>query len=241
MKATRLDEYPLMGIARIRKRVNFLNSPMPTKSPARGTLPNRQGRFRCVLVEDQVMFEQLLGALLQAENLVDIVATAHTVEKGMEACRKHRPDILLLDLALPDGDGLAVARTLAQLRPDARTIIISGQADTFRCPADLKKHIYSVIDKTRTFAVVRQELAGCLGQLVPGEPAAAAGEVLARLSPREHEIFRLIGRGLSTKEIASAAFISPQTVETHRKKITAKLGLRASALVRYAALQNLTA
>lgn len=185
------------------------------------------------------MFEQLLGSLIQAENLVEIVAAAHTVKGGIAACRQHQPDLLLLDLALPDGDGLAVARALAECRPDARTIVISGQADTFRCPPDLKQHIYSVIDKTRSFAVVRQELTGCLAQMSPEAAAADLGDI-ARLSPREAEIFRLIGRGLSTKEIAAAAFISPQTVETHRKKIAAKLGLRASAMVRRATLHTLT-
>lgn len=209
------------------------------KLPAQSA-PSKKARtkFRCVIVEDQVMFEQLLGSLIQAEDLVDIVASAHSVKEGIEACRQHQPDLLLLDLALPDGDGLAVARALAECRPDARTIIISGQADTFRCPPDLKKHIYSVIDKTRSFAVVRQELAGCLAQMSPAGASAGSADI-ARLSPREEEIFRLIGRGLSTKEIAAAAFISPQTVQTHRKKIAAKLGLRASAMVRRASLYML--
>lgn len=213
---------------------------MPTKSPSHGTLPNPQGKFRCVLVEDQVMFEQLLGALLEAEEMVDVVASAHTVKMGIEACRQHRPDILLLDLALPDGSGLEAARALVECRPDARIIIISGEADTFRCPPDLKPHVYSVIDKTRTFAVVRQELVGCLAQMSPVTSAKKHGDITC-LSPREAEIFRLLGQGLSTKEIAAAAFISPHTVATHRKKIAAKLSLRSSALIRRATLHELAA
>ena len=233
--------YLVMGIARAQESVVlFIGIPMSPKSPARKTLPTRRGKFRCVLVEDQVLFEQLLGSLIQAENLVDIVAAAHTVNAGIEACRQHRPDLLLLDLALPDGDGLAVARALAECRPEARTIVISGQADTFRCPPDLKQHIYSVIDKTRTLAAVRQEVSGCLGQMSPEAPPAGLGGI-AQLSPREEEIFRLIGRGLSTKVIAAATFISPHTVSTHRKNIAAKLGLGASAMVRCATLHALTA
>jgi DNA-binding NarL/FixJ family response regulator len=186
------------------------------------------------------MFEQLLGALIEAEDLVEVVASAHTVKEGIEACRQYRPDVLLLDLALPDGSGLEAARALAKCRPDARIIIISGEADTFRCPPDLKQQVYSVIDKTRTFGIVRQELAGCLAQMSPVTAATKDGDI-ALLSPRETEVFRMIGRGLSTKEIAAAAFISPQTVETHRKKIAAKLGLRSSALVRRATLHELAA
>ena len=213
---------------------------MPKSLPTRGKHKVPARKFRCVIVEDQVMFEQLVGALLRAEDLVEVVATAHTVKEGIEVCRRHRPDLLLLDLGLPDGDGLAVARALATSQPEARTIIVSGQADTFRCPPDLKHNIYSVIDKTRTFAVVLQELAGCLGQMSPEGGAAGLGGI-ARLSPREEEVFRLIGRGMSTKDIAAANFISPRTVETHRKKIAAKLGLSASAMIRRATLHALTA
>jgi DNA-binding NarL/FixJ family response regulator len=180
----------------------------------------------------------LLGTLLEAENLIEVVAAVHTVRDGIAACHRHQPDLLLLDLALPDGSGLEVARALAECRPEAQTIIISGQADTFRCPPDLKEHIYSIVDKTRAFAVVRQELLGCLGKLSSGQ--SSTGDI-SRLSPREAEVFRLLGQGLSSKEIAAAAFISPQTVATHRKKIAAKLGLRATALVRFATLHGLTA
>jgi len=211
---------------------------MPRAPLKGGRTPSAQRKFHCVVVEDQVLFEQLLSALLEAEDLVDVVASAHSMEDGIAACRRHRPDLLLLDLALPDGSGLEVARALAVCRPDARIIIISGQADTFRCPPDLKPQIYSVIDKTRTFSVVRQELAGCLARMSPG--AAPSAQNIEQLSPREHEIFRMIGRGMSTKEIAAAAHISPQTVETHRKKIAAKLGLRASALIRRATLHELS-
>lgn len=186
------------------------------------------------------MFEELLGALIEAENLLEVVAAAHTVREGIAACHRHQPDLLLLDLALPDGSGLDVARALAECRPAARTIIISGQADTFRCPPDLKEHIYSIVDKTRPFTVVRQELLGCLGKLAPRGSRREAAADISLLSPREAEVFRLIGRGLSSKEIAAAAFISPQTVATHRKKIAAKLGLRATALVRFATLHGLT-
>lgn len=183
------------------------------------------------------MFLQLLRAMLEAEQLVEVVAVARSAKEGVAACRRTRPDILLLDLALPDGKGLDVARALAKCRPEARTIIVSGEADTFRCPPDLKKQVYSVVDKTRTFDVVRQELAGCLREIAP--ITGAARENIGQLSPRETEILRLIGQGMSTKEIAAAASISQNTVETHRKKIAAKLGVRAGGLVRHAALYDL--
>lgn len=184
------------------------------------------------------MFEQLLTALLEAEGILEVVASAHTVRDGIAACRNHLPDLLLLDLALPDGHGMEVADALASLRPDARTIIVSGEADTFRCPPGSKPFIHSVVDKTRAFAVLRGEIADLRAKWAGADECGGGTDAL---SPRELEIFRLIGRGMSNKEIASAAFISCQTVETHRKNIAAKLGISARELMRRACLHDLTA
>jgi DNA-binding NarL/FixJ family response regulator len=73
-----------------------------------------------------VLFEQLLRFTLESAGLVDVVAVAHSAKEGIEACRAHLPDLLLLDLALPDKNGLAVAGELAKCRPGAQTIIVSG-------------------------------------------------------------------------------------------------------------------
>ena len=185
------------------------------------------------------MFRELLGALLEAENLIEVVAVAGTAREGITACETHRPDILLLDLALPDGNGIKVARALAKCQPGARTVIVTWEADTFRCPQGLKPHIYSVVDKTRAFAVLREEVAN-LVRLLAGA-GASTPEKTAALSPRESEVYRMVGLGLTSKEIAARIFISPQTVETHRRKIAAKLGKSAAELVHHATLHNLTA
>lgn len=183
------------------------------------------------------MFRELLGALIEAEDLLVVAAAANSACDGIEACERHRPDILLLDLALPDRNGLAVARALAKCHPAARTIIVSGEADTFQCPPDLKPQVYSVVDKTRAYSVLRTEIGNLVRQLGGGD--ASPPDETAALSAREMEIYRLVGLGLTSKEIAARIFISPQTVDTHRRKIAAKLGMSASAIVQRAALQNL--
>ncbi len=207
---------------------------MPTSPTAPKPTP---GKPRCVIVEDHLMFRELLGALLEAEGLVEVVAVARTAREGSKACELHRPDLLLLDLALPDGNGVAVARTLAKCNPAARTIIVSGEADTFRCPPALKSQVYSIVDKTRAFSILRSEVAGLVRQLVGGH---AVRPETSSLSPREIQVFELVGHGLTSKEIAEKLHISHQTVETHRRNIGAKLGVGASALVSHAAIHNLT-
>ena len=213
------------------KKPPHMPSILPTKPTAKALL-------RCVIVEDQVMFEQLFRLTLESVGGVDVVAVAHTAKKGIAACRAHLPDLLLLDLALPDKSGLVVAEALAIYLPEARTIIVSGEADTFQCPKKLRPFIYSVVDKTRALGVVMREIDGFresleLRKTNPREKTSQP------LSPREIEILELIGEGLSNKKISTRAHISLQTVLTHRKHIAAKLGVSGSELVRHAAIGNL--
>ena len=169
---------------------------------------------------------------LESTGEVEVVAVAATAQEGRSACLERRPDLLLLDLALPDGDGLKVAAALAKSHPDSRTIIVSAHAEAFRCPPALRKHIFAVIEKNQSIGGVMKEIANLQARMGIATEAPAVP-----LSRRESEILDLLGQGLSNKQIAAAAFISPQTVETHRKRIAAKLGVRGSELVRLAALR----
>lgn len=190
--------------------------------------------LRCVIVEDQTMFLQMLHSMLRGVPDLHVVATARDEREGIAAVEAHRPDILLLDLHLPDGNGLKVGRRLVALRPDARIVILSGEASTFVCPSGLQKHVHAILDKTQAF----DELADALKTLLPkargGSSSVRGGEVRSHLSEREHEIFLLIGRGLMSKEIGEKLFISPQTVQAHRRKIAEKLGTAGPELVQLA-------
>lgn len=189
--------------------------------------------LRCVVVEDQVMFLQLLVSLLRTHAGLEVVATARTVAEGEAACREHRPDLLILDLALPDGEGTQVAATLQACQPRARVIILSGQASCFVCPASLHPIVHAVIDKTRAYEALLQEIS----QLQGGGDNNGFEDRLKSLTPRERQIFLLIGQGSSNREIAESLHLSPYTVETHRKNIAAKLGARGMELVRLAAME----
>jgi len=180
------------------------------------------------------MFRQMLHNMLQSTPDLHVVASAATEKDGFAACERHRPDLLVLDLALPDGHGLNVARRLSAVRPDVRIIILSGEASTFVCPTGLQKQVHAVVDKTQAF----DELAAALKTLLPkargGSSSVRGDEVRGCLSEREYEIFLLIGRGLISKEIGEKLSISPQTVQTHRRKIASKLGTTGPELVQLA-------
>ncbi|MFO7628698.1 MAG: response regulator transcription factor [Prochlorococcaceae cyanobacterium] len=185
------------------------------------------------MVEDQVIFLQLLVALLRSHTGLDVVATAGTVADGTAACLELSPDLLILDLALPDGEGTAVMSALQGQDPMPRVIVLSGQASSFVCPAQLQPMLHAVIDKTRAYDVLLQEVACLQG----GERDGGLKARLQSLTPRERQIFSLIGQGGSSREIAEALQLSPYTVETHRKKIAAKIGVSGLELVRLASME----
>jgi len=189
-------------------------------------LPASQRRaLQCLIVEDQVMFLQLLRSMLEALPGLEVRAVATTQAEALALCSGDQPpDLLILDLALPDGDGLVVAEALTETNPNAKVVVLSGQASSFICPAALQPWIVGVVDKTAAFAQLHNVLERCLPST--GEP----------LTPRQREIFRLIGQGLTNKEIARSTSLSIATVETHRKAIAQKLGMSGAELVRHASL-----
>lgn len=188
----------------------------------------------CVIVEDQTMFLQMLHSMMQGVPDFRVVATAQSEDQGVVAVETHRPDVLILDLHLPDGNGLEVARRLAAVRPDGRILVLSGEASTFVCPAGLKEQIHAVIDKTQAFDELEVAIKTLLPKARGGSTSVRGSEIRDRLGAREYEIFILIGRGLMSKEIAEKLGISPQTVHTHRKKIAEKLDTTGSEIVQLA-------
>ena len=193
----------------------------------------------CVLVEDQGLFLEMLGGMINMRGGLRVVASALNVAEGRAAVAKYRPDLLLLDLDLPDGSGLEVAQHLLESNPEACVIIVSGHAGHFVCPAWLRDNLQAVISKNDTFSALRQELDDLLDpaktNLRPRETKPFAAKPL---TAREAEIFALIGEGLTSKEIGARLHVSEHTVQAHRKRIATKLGTTGSELSHRAIAQR---
>lgn len=196
-----------------------------------------QTPLTCVIVEDQGMFLDLLSGMIAIRGGIRIAAQARDVATAREACAKHGPDVLILDLALPDGDGLEVARTFIEVSPHGRVLVVTGQASEFVCPAWLNDNLQAVISKNDAFESLRRELDELTG--VKDRPAAEESAVRA-LSPREAEIFGMMGDGLTTRAIAERLGISEHTVQTHRKRIAAKLDTTGDDVLRRAIAHRAT-
>lgn len=187
------------------------------------------------------MFLQLLVGMLRTVPGIEVRGTAKMVAEAVRAVRAEAFDVLILDLTLPDGDGLGVLRVAAEVHPDIDLIVLSSKADEFFCTQGMLKNLRAIVDKTQAF----EQLQTALTALVRSRgldvcPASSVPDAAAILRPRELQVFRLIGQGLKTKEIARQLNISTNTVETHRKSIAKKLGASGAELVRIATLHNQT-
>jgi DNA-binding NarL/FixJ family response regulator len=189
--------------------------------------------LRCLVVEDQLMIQQLLVGMLQRHPSLELVASAGSAAEGIAACLEHRPDLMILDLALPDGDGITVARALQVIQPAARVIVLSSFATTAERPPELREQIVAILDKSRAY----QELIREVEALRPAEAGSDACR-LELLTPREREILALIGRGCTSRQIGELLHITRRTVETHRHNICSKLSLSGAALIHQATLMH---
>lgn len=211
------------------------------KPPQSATSGAAGSELTCVLVEDQGLFLEMLGGMLNMRGGIRVVASARSVRRAREVIAKHHPDLLLLDLDLPDGSGLQVARRLIKDRTDARVIIVSGHTVEFVCPPWLRRNLQAVISKNDTFSALRKELDKLLDPARTNlRPRRKKPFAAKSLSPREAEIFALIGEGLTSKEIASRLHLSEHTVQAHRKRIAVKLGTNGTELSHRAIAQRRT-
>lgn len=198
--------------------------------------------IRCLLVEDHLMFMQLISTMLRGIGHLEVVGMARTTAEGIRACEQQKPDLVILDLALPDGSGLEVGHRLAQLNPEARIIILTGQMQTFVCPAKLKPNIYDVVEKAGAFEELERAIRQYIQQIrqartPPGKSAERPDKARA-LSDRERQVFNLIGAGLISKEIAEQLGLSVHTVQVFRKRIAGKMGISGNEVTREAIRQH---
>ena len=180
--------------------------------------------MNCLVLEDQQIFLDLLGSMVGSFIEITAIFKANSIEAAREISKQHKIDIAILDLYLPDGHGNDLARHLLSQNPYIKFIILSGSAQEFICPNNLKEAIYGIIDKTDAFDALRH----CINVIV--KPAHH------ELTQRQQVIYGLIGEGKTTKEIAKELGSAQSTIETHRKAIAQKLNVSGAELIRRAAL-----
>ena len=193
--------------------------------------------IRVVLVDDHELFRA--GVRNELAGLVDIVGEAGTVAEAGPLIRELDPDVVLLDVHLPDGGGEAVIATVAPERPAVKFLALSvsdAAEDVIAViRAGARGYVTKTISRDELFDAVRRvsdgdavfspRLAGfVLDAFRTGEPLGA-DEELETLTPREREVLQLIARGYLYKEIAARLLLSVKTVEAHVSSVLRKLQL----------------
>jgi len=204
--------------------------------------------IRVLLVEDHALVRAGFRALLQGLREIEIVAEAGNGKDALRSVEAHQPDVILLDIAIPEPNGLEVAAYVAKKFPNVRVIILSMHANEEYVLQALSAGAVGYLLKDADAselelavkAVARGEtyLSSPVSKLVIEDYVQRVGREprpIDRLTPRQREVLRLIANGHTTKRIAQELNISIKTAETHRAQVMKELGVHdVAGLVRYA-------
>lgn len=192
------------------------------------------GAIRVLIVEDQAMFAEALSRLIDEEPGLESVGTVSSMRDAMATVRHKEPDVVLMDYALGDGDGVAAAREITRSRPETKVIMLTGFAEPSVLVAAIEAGCSGFITKNQA----TQELVHGVRRAHEGEaviePGMLAGllprlhrSVVAprsQLTPRELEVLRCLARGTSNRDIAEQMVLSVNTIRCHVQNLMMKLG-----------------
>ena len=205
-----------------------------------------EGPKKIVIADDHRMVRQMLVNTLAGCKDLEVVAQACNGDEAIEACRKYRPEVLVLDLNLPDISGVEVTRRLIQIGSDVKILILTAVEDErslFESIAAgargylLKDaSIDELVSGIRTVAANKAVLhpRSTLSLLNEFQrtrqskltPLESHQKVAGDLTPREQEVLKLLGQGLSNKEIGESLVISEKTAKTHVANLLRRLGVK---------------
>jgi len=195
---------------------------------------------RVLIVDDHTLVRAGICRLLQALPDVDVVAEASDARQAIDLAMIHRPDVILLDLSLPDRSGLDLLQPLKDALPQTKVVMMSMHNDPTQVRIALDRGCAGFVVKEAAPMELELALRAALaGQVFLSpqvsskmlEPLLSNGRPtgIHALPPRQRQILRDLGGGMSSKEIAASLGISVKTVETHRARMMESLGCRRAS------------
>jgi NarL family two-component system response regulator LiaR len=209
--------------------------------------------LKLLLVDDHTVFREGIGALLEMEDDMQVVGGASRGEEALRLAVDLQPDVVLLDIAMPDMDGVEICQRLKHSLPNTAVLMLSAleneEAVTAALTAGASGYVVKTIDHQRLVEGIRAIARGEM--LLSPTVAAKVVQQLARtrqekereanalqaLTPREREVFHLVAQGCTNAEIAERLVLSEKTVKTHVRNISNKLNLASKAEMRVLAAQ----
>lgn len=210
---------------------------------------NKSFRKRVLIVDDHPMMRTGLAQLIDNEEDMNVCAEADNAGQALDIVTGQALDLILLDISLPDKNGLELIKDIRALKPGLPILVVSMHDESLYAERVLraggrgyimkqeggKKLLQAIRQVLNGQIYVSEKMSAGILESFSGQHAEATMAPVQRLSDREFEVFQLIGQGKSTREIASHLHLSVKTVEVHRLNIKRKLKLKtATDLVRHA-------
>lgn len=212
--------------------------------------------IRLLIADDHKIMREGLGALVQKEPDITVVGEAETGKATVRMAQKLSPNIVVMDIAMPDLNGIEATRKIIKTNPKVRVVALSAHADQHFIREMMTAGASAYVLKDTAY----EELVRAIREVVKGKKylssdiargvldtyvklsrPLSANPAFVVLTDREREVLQLITEGKSTKEIAGEAEVSVKTIETHRRNIMEKLDLHSIAeLTKYAIREGVT-
>jgi DNA-binding NarL/FixJ family response regulator len=203
------------------------------------TAPQQPGPARLVIADDHELARAGLRSMLEGDRGLAVVGEATNGAEAVALCRKLKPDLALLDVRMPDMDGLAATRMIRQVSPETRIVIVTTHENPEYLLVALKAGAagYLLKDVTRhdLLATIRRvlrgesvlsgEIATRTLQQITSQQTRPDGMAPERLTPRERDVLKLVVEGQTNRQIAARLSLSIGTVKIHVEHIIAKLGV----------------
>jgi len=204
---------------------------------------------RILIVDDHPLMRDAFRDLFADERDLEIVGESESIAEAVRLLEQKKPDLLIVDISLEDGNGLELIKQARTLLPDIQIVVVSMHDERLYAERALRAGALGYVSKHEPADVILEGIRRVLsGRIFVSERMQdrllrrlqEGGEEIDRstvetLSDRELEVFELIGRGLATREIAAKLNLSVKTVDTHRHRIKEKLNIQSgSQLVRHA-------
>jgi len=198
--------------------------------------------LRVLIVDDDDLMRAGLRAVLSSDETVDVVAEAANGYEAVERIRRIQPDVVLMDVRMPNMDGIAATRKITSAVPLTKVLILTTFEDD--------EYVFGALSAGASGFLLKrtqpEQLIAAIHTVAGGDsllspsvtrtvidrmarhprPDPAADRRLHQLTPREREVLKLVARGLSNAEIADVLVVEESTIKTHMKRILAKLDLR---------------
>jgi DNA-binding NarL/FixJ family response regulator len=212
--------------------------------------------IKTLIADDHAIVRDGLTALLEAQGNCAVIGTASNGRDAVRLAREYKPDLVIMDISMPELNGIEATGQIMQIKPETKVIILSmhsGPEHIFRAlKAGARGYLMKESAGKELVQAVRAVTAGnrylsrkiddiLIDDYIRNREPKDLKEPLERLSSREKEILQLVVEGKSSRKIAETLYLSPKTVETYRSRLMDKLGIRdIPGLVKFAIQEGIT-